>query len=523
MRYLDVPRRGQMSYSRNLYDFRPNIDRLAEEQIERSDRYSRDNLQRLERSGIRSANDVTEVSDRLASGFGSLPDKYRKGTSDNIKLEDQSAEAQWRKKMMQQAQAEESSSGLNTSGANEYTNPTLEYLKGNTSTQEYVGMPTRVDTKVTPSRQLTPEYRTSGGAAAVLDGKLKPGINPAQFSARSEEEVAQYPELKPKPVMERRAQLMPSTQSPIKRAAMSNREAMWTAERDKAIAAAEAMRRGKLADPLAQERLDIDREKLKIEREKIGKKPDGTPAPEKAPPGYRFRPDGNLEAIPGGPADKKPVPGKPSAPGKQDSGPKPPAGYRFKPDGSLEAIPGGPADKGPGGKPEEKPLREGEQNAAMFYNNADNALKVLEKMEDEGFRPDLGTALKTQLPGMLQGYALSPKEQMYIQAAKDFNAAKLRLESGASIPPSEELSQALIYMVRPGDSPEVIAQKRASRKKALEGLKFKAGRGADMIQQGQTPTTVSGKVKVRNANGETFEIDRSDLEDAKKDGFSPVE
>jgi len=50
----------------------------------------------------------------------------------------------------------------------------------------------------------------------------------------------------------------------------------------------------------------------------------------KAPLGYRYGADGNLEAIPGGPATR-------------EKASPPPPGYRFKADGTLEAIPGGPA------------------------------------------------------------------------------------------------------------------------------------------------------------------------------------
>jgi hypothetical protein len=51
-----------------------------------------------------------------------------------------------------------------------------------------------------------------------------------------------------------------------------------------------------------------------------------------APSGYRWKTDGTLEAIPGGPATNKITT-------------TPPAGYRWKADGTLEAIPGGPADQ----------------------------------------------------------------------------------------------------------------------------------------------------------------------------------
>jgi len=58
------------------------------------------------------------------------------------------------------------------------------------------------------------------------------------------------------------------------------------------------------------------------------------PKQKEAPSGYRYTGDGNLSAIPGGPADK-PAEGK-----------DPPSGYRWAANGkSLEAIPGGPGMK----------------------------------------------------------------------------------------------------------------------------------------------------------------------------------
>lgn len=59
------------------------------------------------------------------------------------------------------------------------------------------------------------------------------------------------------------------------------------------------------------------------------------PRKDAVPTGYRRTANGDLEAIPGGPADK---------PAREA-----PSGYRFKPNGDLEAIPGGPAAQGVGG------------------------------------------------------------------------------------------------------------------------------------------------------------------------------
>lgn len=61
---------------------------------------------------------------------------------------------------------------------------------------------------------------------------------------------------------------------------------------------------------------------------------EGTPQRVSVPAGYRFASDGvSLEAIPGGPADKR---------GER---PAAPSGYAYAEDGSLQPIPGGPADK----------------------------------------------------------------------------------------------------------------------------------------------------------------------------------
>ena len=134
-----------------------------------------------------------------------------------------------------------------------------------------------------------------------------------------------------------------------------------------------------------------------------------------------------------------------------------------------------------------KPLTEAERNSSMFYNNAENALRVIEDMEAKGYRPKGSTALKGMAPQALQGYLLSDDEAKYQQAVRDFTAAKLRLESGAAIPQSEIEEQSKIYMARPGESDVVMQQKQAARRKALQGLEFKAGRGAEQIKAMPTP------------------------------------
>ena len=138
-------------------------------------------------------------------------------------------------------------------------------------------------------------------------------------------------------------------------------------------------------------------------------------------------------------------------------------------------------------KPKEsadKPLTEGERAAAGYYNNAKNAIAILEKLEDEGYRVGTTAAIKGMIvPDALEGHAFSKQDLMYRQAVRDFVAAKLRLESGASISPSEALGQGSIYMSQAGEPDDVLLNKRKSRREALKGLSFKAGRGAEQISK----------------------------------------
>lgn len=64
------------------------------------------------------------------------------------------------------------------------------------------------------------------------------------------------------------------------------------------------------------------------------------------------------------------------------------------------------------------------------------------------------------------------------QFKKDFATAILRKESGAAISQSEFDDVDQIYFPQPGDSPEVVAQKKLSRERKIEGLRYEAGKAA---------------------------------------------
>lgn len=154
-----------------------------------------------------------------------------------------------------------------------------------------------------------------------------------------------------------------------------------------------------------------------------------------------------------------------------------PAGYRFKPDGSLEVIPGGPA--------ETTKITEAQGKAGLYSSRAsesDTILRDLEgKISVEGLAAKRGLEKMPGVGGVASSaanYALSANQQKVEQAQRDFVNAILRQESGAVISPSEFDNAQKQYFPQPGDGKEVIEQKRRNRETAIKGLKVMAGPAA---------------------------------------------
>jgi hypothetical protein len=165
-------------------------------------------------------------------------------------------------------------------------------------------------------------------------------------------------------------------------------------------------------------------------------------------------------------------------PPKPTLGPKPPLGYSFNPDGSLTPIKGGPADSAQ--TADNKPPTEGERTAGNYYGRMKEAEALL-----AGYQPsnvDYMAARKVMNGGPVMGgianAMLSPKAQMFYQAASDWVRAKLRKESGAVIAPEEMEQEIKTYFPMPGDSQEVIEQKAKAREQATFGMRNMGGRAS---------------------------------------------
>jgi hypothetical protein len=141
----------------------------------------------------------------------------------------------------------------------------------------------------------------------------------------------------------------------------------------------------------------------------------------------------------------------------------------------------------PGGK-----TTEGQANAGLYGTRMANSHQTIGKLE--GINSDTaggiaGTA-EEYLPGAVFNRLATPDRQMFMQAKRDFINAALRRESGAAISPSEFANAEQQYFPQPGDSPQVIQQKRMNRETAIKGIMGAAGphyQPPESFRQGGSP------------------------------------
>lgn len=126
----------------------------------------------------------------------------------------------------------------------------------------------------------------------------------------------------------------------------------------------------------------------------------------------------------------------------------------------------------------EKQLPAGQYAAGTYARRVEQAQIVFDELESQGYdRASLKESVKSMLPGRVQDNALKAQTQ----AERNFVNAVLRRESGAAIAPSEFASAEEQYFPRSGDSPDVLAQKKANRLQVLAGLKAEAGKALEKI------------------------------------------
>lgn len=149
----------------------------------------------------------------------------------------------------------------------------------------------------------------------------------------------------------------------------------------------------------------------------------------------------------------------------------------------------------------QQPLTEFQGKSTGFGMRAQNSSNIIDSVGEGGnvkpslFKqgvegiPLIGGGLATlvnSLPESLGGP--SARQQQVEQAQRDFTNSVLRQESGAAISAGEFDNARKQYFPQPGDSPEVIAQKRANRQMAIDGFKISAGPGAKNFSAPKPPS-----------------------------------
>ena len=131
---------------------------------------------------------------------------------------------------------------------------------------------------------------------------------------------------------------------------------------------------------------------------------------------------------------------------------------------------GGEVSIVPGVRPSPKGMNESQAKAAGFADRLSESSPVL----DQG-PVGAETRLLAGMPGGIGNFALTPEQQTFLQAERNFINSVLRRESGAVISDEEFANARLQYIPQPGDSPQVLEQKRRNRETVKRSFSRDAG------------------------------------------------
>lgn len=149
-----------------------------------------------------------------------------------------------------------------------------------------------------------------------------------------------------------------------------------------------------------------------------------------------------------------------------------------------------------GGKSSGSDFKEFEYKAGNYASSMTSANKTLDALDNPSI---IEQKLATNIFGKFINDAEAQKVD---QAGREFVNAIGRYQSGAVIPESEIENYFRIYVPQAGDTKELLAQKKAARKEAIEAMKVASGGSFDKIRQAQQqPTTPQGGMQQAPQSG----------------------
>lgn len=196
-----------------------------------------------------------------------------------------------------------------------------------------------------------------------------------------------------------------------------------------------------------------------------------------------------------------------------------------------------------------KRLTEGEQKTKTYVTRAqaanDNVAKILETYDPTS---GVGAAetLGNKIP-ILGNMFVSSEQQKLKQAVDEFATAILRKDTGAAITKGEREEVYRTYIPQPGDKPEVMAQKKEARQRAIDALREslpQADQRADAAAHATAPSTastpatptaatttptatekadVNAQIRVKSPAGKTGYIPAAQLQAALSKGYTLIE
>jgi hypothetical protein len=180
-----------------------------------------------------------------------------------------------------------------------------------------------------------------------------------------------------------------------------------------------------------------------------------------------------------------------------------PTGFRFRADGSLEPIPGGPTPAGAA-------ATEGEREAATLLSRLEFSERQLQDAvaaNPDAASPSVAASVAGSLPFVgeqARNLANSPERQRVEAAQLDILDAALTLGTGAAYTREQLEGYRRSYFPQIGDSQATIDDKAARLQNVINSARIAAGRAAQQ-EQPQTPAPQAAPVQ-RARNPQTGQI-----------------
>lgn len=168
-----------------------------------------------------------------------------------------------------------------------------------------------------------------------------------------------------------------------------------------------------------------------------------------------------------------------------EKGPAAPAGYRYKADGSLEPIPGGPAAAGP----KNANISEGERKAAALGTRLEGSLRELASIPLNEQKPGVMETVAGVAGETAANLARSSDRQRADAAQLDALDAALTLATGAAYTKEQLQNLRKSYFPQLGDSEANRKAKEKRFEMIVKTARIASGRAEPAINEAQSGAT----------------------------------